>query len=113
MTDRHVRVIDNHVRVLDSQIRVTDRHIWVCMKALSEPEMRRDWSRGDKTVGSEPSPPSPAALSAWDPQRRCGNLGTSVMQRVDRCYRSTRSVPSGRTDAEAEAAVFWSPDAKR
>ena len=115
MTDSRVRVFDRHSdirvtdcrdRVIDSHIRVTDRYIWVCMKALSEPEMGQDWSRGDRTVRSALSPLSPAAFSTWDAQGRCGNLGTSVTQRVDRCYRSTRSVPSGRTDTEAEALYF-------
>ena len=114
--DRHsrIRVTDSRDRVFDrhSHIRVTDRSIWVCMKALSEPEMRQDWSRGDTTVRSALSPLSPVAFSTWDAQGRCGNLGTSVTQRVDRCYRSTCSVPSGRTDTEAEAPVFWSPDMK-
>ena len=82
------------------------------MKALSEPERRRDWRQGDRTAGSELSPLSSVALSTWD-ARKYGNLGTSEKQRVDRCYRSTRSVPSGRTDAEAEAPVFGPLDSKR
>ena len=80
--DRHsrIRVTDSHVRLLASHIRGTVSHIWVCMKALSEPERRETGGRGTgkQAVNRPPRPLRPSApgthasMEVWGRQRSRG-----------------------------------------